>query len=47
LINKFTDFLPDLQKNNIKFDTIGDIKRLPEESQKILQKVKESTKNNT
>lgn len=47
LINKFIDFLPKLNKNNIKFDTIWDIKRLPEKSQEILQKMKDATKDNT
>lgn len=47
LIDKFVDFLPKLQKNNIKFDTIWDIKRLPEKSQEVLQKMKDETKNNT
>jgi len=47
LINSFVDFLPKLQKNNIKFETIWDIKKLPEKTQKILQKIKDKTKNNT
>jgi undecaprenyl diphosphate synthase len=34
-------------KNNIKFQTIGDIKKLPENTQKILQEMKDKTQNNT
>lgn len=47
LINKFVDFLPKLIKNNIIFNTIGDIKKLPSKSQKVLQKIKDLTKYNT
>jgi len=47
LIDKFVDFLPKLQEWNIKFETIWDIKRLPEKSQKVLQKIKTETQNNT
>ena len=47
LIDKFIDFLPKLNKRNIKFETIWDIKKLPEKSQKILQKLKTETQNNT
>lgn len=46
LIEKFEDLIPELQENNIKFETIGDIEKLPESSQAVLQKVKEETKNN-
>lgn len=45
LINKLTDLLPRLQKNNIKFETIWDIEKLPKTSQNILEKVKNETKN--
>ncbi len=47
LIEKLEDLLPDLQKNNIKFETIWDIEKLPQTSQKVLQKVKKQTQNNT
>lgn len=47
LIDTFVDFLPKLNKNNIKFATIWDIKKLPEKSQKILQKMKDETSHNT
>lgn len=47
LIDTFIDFLPKLNKNNIKFDTIWDIEKLPEKSQKILQKMKDETLQNT
>lgn len=48
LINKLQDLLPSLQKNNIKFDTIWDIAKLPSlESQSILDDIKIKTSNNT
>lgn len=47
LIEKLEELLPRLQKNNIKFETIWDIEKLPETSQNILKKVKQETQNNT
>ncbi len=47
LIEKLEDLIPRLNKNNIKFETIWDIEKLPETSKNILQKVKTETKNNT
>ena len=47
LIEKLQDLLPDLQKNNIKFETIWDIEKLPIESQKVLQNLKDETKSNS
>jgi undecaprenyl diphosphate synthase len=35
-----------MQINNLKFSVIGDITRLPEKSQIVLQKVISDTKNN-
>lgn len=47
LIEKLADLLPEMQENNIKFETIWDIEKLPQISQIILQKVKDETKNNS
>lgn len=47
LIEKLEDLIPRLQKNNIKFETIWDIEKLPETSKKILIKVKEQTLHNS
>ncbi|MGE4443422.1 MAG: polyprenyl diphosphate synthase [Candidatus Altimarinota bacterium] len=47
LIEKLQDLLPNMQENNIKFETIGDIEKLPVESVEILKKVKQETQNNT
>lgn len=47
LFNKFFDLVPMMLENNIKFQTIGDIKKLPENTQKILQEMKDKTQNNT
>lgn len=46
LIEKLEDLIPRLQKNNIKFETIWDIEKLPETSKNILTKVKKETLNN-
>lgn len=47
LIDKLNNLIPRFQKNNVKFETIWDIEKLPLTSQEILKKVKEETKNNT
>lgn len=47
LIEKLQDLVPRLTKNNIKFETIGDIEKLPQTSKDILINVKEKTKNHT
>lgn len=47
IINKFKDLIIDLQKNNIRFETIWDLEKLPLETQNILKKCKDETKNNS
>ena len=47
LINSIEKYLEKMQINNLKFETIWDLSKLPKESQDILQKVKDKTKNNT
>ena len=47
LINNIESFLWDMLKENLKFETIWNISELPEESQVILQRVKDNTKNNS
>lgn len=46
LINSMEKYLEKSIKNGLRFDTIWDIDRLPEESQKVLKRMKENTKNN-
>jgi len=47
LVNSIQKYLDKMKIDNLKFETIWDISKLPEESQNILKKVKEKTKNNT
>lgn len=47
LVNNIETYLDKMQVENLKFETIWDIKQLPKESQEVLQKVKNKTKNNT
>lgn len=47
LINSIENYLDKAIKNNIVFETIWDIEKLPKESQEVLQRVKDKTKNNT
>lgn len=47
LINNIEYFLWEMLEEDVKFDTIGNIERLPKESVEILNCVKEKTKNNT
>ena len=47
LINNIESFLWDMLKENLKFETIWNIEELPLESQLILQRVKDNTKNNS
>lgn len=47
LVNSIEKYLDKMQVDNLKFETIWNIKKLPEESQLVLKKVKEKTKNNT
>lgn len=47
LIDKLEDLIPRLTKNNIKFETIWDIEKLPQTSKDILMSVKEKTQNHT
>ena len=46
LINNIESFLGDMSELNVRFDTIWNIEELPEESQKILRRVKNNTKDN-
>jgi undecaprenyl diphosphate synthase len=46
LIELLPTLLPIFEKNATKFETIGDIQKLPERTQKILEDIKEKTKNN-
>jgi undecaprenyl diphosphate synthase len=47
LINNIENLLWDMLEEDLKFETIWDISKLPQESQDILEKVKNNTKNNT
>jgi len=47
LVNSIEKYLDKMKIDNLRFETIWDIEKLPEKSQKILKKVKENTKNNT
>ncbi len=47
LVNSIEKYLDKMKIDNLKFETIWDISKLPEKSQEILKKVKENTKNNT
>jgi undecaprenyl diphosphate synthase len=40
-------FLPSMEKNGVRFHTIGDITRFPQSCQDVLQKAKEETAKNT
>lgn len=42
----FDDYLPELMENNIKVQTIGDIKRLPNETHDMMKEAFEKTKDN-
>ncbi len=46
LINNIESYLDKMIKKWLKFETIWDISKLPEKSQKILEKIKQKTKNN-
>ena len=47
LVNSIEKYLEKMDIDNLKFETIWDISKLPEQSQEVLKKVKENTKNNT
>lgn len=47
LINNIESYLSKMIKNWLKFETIWDLELLPEDSQIILQKIKDKTSNNT
>lgn len=47
LINNIESFLWEMLNDNLKFETIWDISRLPNESQIVLNRVKNRTKDNT
>jgi len=46
LIHRFEDFLPDLMKNNIVFQVIGDFYLLAKKTSDVLQELIEKTKDN-
>jgi undecaprenyl diphosphate synthase len=46
LIELLPTLLPIFERNGTKFETIGDIQKLPERTQKILEDIKEKTKDN-
>ncbi len=46
LINNIESFLWEMLEKNLRFETIWDLTKLPEESQKAIEKVKNKTKNN-
>lgn len=45
-IDFFDTFVPDLMKNNVRVETIGDITALPEKTQVAVKAAKEKTQNN-
>lgn len=47
LVNSIEKYLAKMNVENLKFETIWDISRLPEESQVVLRRVKKKTKDNT
>lgn len=47
LFNKFFDLLPLMMEHNIQFQTIGDTQKLPQDTQKILEEMKQKTLQNT
>ncbi len=47
IINNIENYLEKMIQNNLRFETIWDISKLPEDPQKVLEKVKTRTKNNT
>ncbi len=47
LVNNIEKYLWKMKVDNLRFETIWDLTKLPEESQKNLTKVKNDTKNNT
>lgn len=46
IINNLESYLENMIKRWLKFDTIGNIDKLPEASREVISKVKEKTKNN-
>lgn len=47
LINSIESYLEKMKIEGLRFNTIWDISRLPSESQQVLQRVKNNTRNNT
>lgn len=47
LINNIGSFMWEMLDDNLKFETIWDLSKLPTESQIVLNRIKEKTKNNT
>lgn len=47
LMSKITDYLGDFKKNNVRFNTIGDMSRIPQNVQNKFSELKEETKNHT
>lgn len=47
LVNSVQKYLDRMNVKSLRFLTIGDISKLPKESQEVLESIKETTKNNT
>jgi len=47
LVNSIEKYLSKMKIDNLKFETIWNIEKLPKESQEIIKKVKNNTKDNT
>ncbi len=47
LMSKITDYLGDFKKNNVRFNIIGDMSRIPQNVQDKFIELKEKTKNHT
>lgn len=47
LINNIESYLSKMIKKWLRFETVGNLEQLPQESQDILQKIKDKTKENT
>ncbi len=47
LVNSIEKYLNKMKINNLRFETIWNISKLPKQSQEILEEVKENTKDNT
>ena len=47
LVNSIEKYLEKMKIQSLKFQVIGDITKLPDESQEVLERVISSTQNNT